>query len=78
MVYFFVKDVSPLKLYIANNFLRDEIEQLLTENNTGDTEGYDIPEDSRPYIILMLIVSPVRMNCMRWGSTIIWMGLESF
>ena len=27
MIYFFVKDISPLKLYIANNFLRDEIEQ---------------------------------------------------
>ena len=27
MVYFFVKDISPLKLYIANNFLHDEIDQ---------------------------------------------------
>ena len=42
-----------------NNILRDEIEQLLTENNTGDTEGYDIPEDSRPYIILIVGVNGV-------------------
>ncbi|MBQ6799632.1 MAG: signal recognition particle receptor subunit alpha, partial [Bacteroidaceae bacterium] len=32
-----------------NGILRDEIASLLTENNTADTEGYEIPEGKKPY-----------------------------
>ena len=31
-----------------NAILRDEIASLLTENNTSDTEGYEIPEGKKP------------------------------
>ena len=42
-----------------NNILRDEIAQLLTENNTDDTEGFHIPEGKRPYVILVVGVNGV-------------------
>ncbi len=42
-----------------NGILRDEIAQLLTENNTADTEGFDIPKDRRPYVILIVGVNGV-------------------
>ena len=42
-----------------NNILRDEIAQLLTENNTDDTEGFQIPSDKRPYVILVVGVNGV-------------------
>ena len=42
-----------------NNILRDEIAQLLTENNTDDTEGFQIPADKRPYVILVVGVNGV-------------------
>ena len=38
-----------------NNLLRDEIAQLLTENNTEDTEGYQIPDGiQKPYVIMVV------------------------
>ena len=42
-----------------NGILRDEIASLLTENNTGDTEGYNIPADKRPYVIMVVGVNGV-------------------
>lgn len=42
-----------------NNVLRDEISSLLTENNTEDTEGYNIPADKHPYVIMVVGVNGV-------------------
>ena len=43
-----------------NRILREEIAGLLTENNTDDTEGFQIPEGSHnPYIILVVGVNGV-------------------
>ena len=42
-----------------NNILRDEIAQLLTENNTDDTEGFKIPEGKKPYVIMVVGVNGV-------------------
>ncbi len=42
-----------------NNILRDEIVQLLTENNTEDLEDYDLPEAKKPYILLVVGVNGV-------------------
>ena len=39
--------------------LRDEIASLLEENNTSDTEGFSIPDDKRPYVIMMVGVNGV-------------------
>ena len=36
-----------------NGILRDEIASLLTENNTADTEGYEIPEGKKPYVMMV-------------------------
>ena len=43
-----------------NNLLRDEIAQLLTENNTEDTEGYQSPDGiQKPYVIMVVGVNGV-------------------
>lgn len=42
-----------------NSILRDEIANLLTENNTLDTEGFSIPEDRKPYVIMVVGVNGV-------------------
>ena len=42
-----------------NNILREEIAGLLTENNTDDTEGFDLPPDHKPYVILVVGVNGV-------------------
>ena len=42
-----------------NHILRDEIAGLLTENKTEDTEGFDLPADRKPYIILVVGVNGV-------------------
>lgn len=42
-----------------NNILRDEIAQLLTENNTDDTEGFKLPEVKKPYVIMVVGVNGV-------------------
>lgn len=39
--------------------MRDEIAQLLTENNTEDTEGFALPEGKRPYVIMVVGVNGV-------------------
>ena len=43
-----------------NRILREEIAGLLTENNTDDTEGFQIPDEAhKPYIILVVGVNGV-------------------
>ena len=43
-----------------NRILREEIAGLLTENNTDDTEGFQIPDGAhKPYIILVVGVNGV-------------------
>lgn len=42
-----------------NKILRDEISSLLTENNTEDTEGFNIPEGKKPYVIMVVGVNGV-------------------
>lgn len=42
-----------------NGILRDEIASLLTENNTGDTEGFDIPQGKKPYVVMVVGVNGV-------------------
>lgn len=42
-----------------NGILRDEIAALLTENNTNDTDGFDLPQTSKPYVIMVVGVNGV-------------------
>lgn len=42
-----------------NEILRDEIVQLLSENNTKDVEDYDLPKDKKPYVLLVVGVNGV-------------------
>ena len=42
-----------------NGILRGEIASLLTENNTGDTEGFDIPQGKKPYVVMVVGVNGV-------------------
>lgn len=42
-----------------NSILRDEIASLLTENNTVDTEDFSLPEDKKPYVIMVVGVNGV-------------------
>ena len=42
-----------------NNILREEITLLLTENNTEDTNGFEVPQDKKPYVILVVGVNGV-------------------
>lgn len=42
-----------------NGILRDEIASLLTENNTNDTEGFDLPAGKTPYVIMVVGVNGV-------------------
>ena len=42
-----------------NEILRDEIVQLLAENNTEDVEDFSVPAGKRPYILLVVGVNGV-------------------
>jgi len=42
-----------------NSILREEIANLLTENNTTDTEGFSIPDNYKPYVIMVVGVNGV-------------------
>ncbi|MGM9674640.1 MAG: signal recognition particle-docking protein FtsY [Bacteroidaceae bacterium] len=42
-----------------NNLLRDEISQLLSENNSGETEGFQITSEHKPYVIMVVGVNGV-------------------
>ncbi len=41
------------------SILRDEIANLLTENNTQDGDGFTLPEESKPYVIMVVGVNGV-------------------
>lgn len=42
-----------------NNILREEIAALLTENNTIDNDGFSLPENKKPYVIMVVGVNGV-------------------
>ena len=42
-----------------NNILREEISQLLSENQTSEIEDFVIPNDKKPYVILVVGVNGV-------------------
>ena len=42
-----------------NQIVRGEIASLLSENNTGDNESWDLPKDHNPYVILVVGVNGV-------------------
>ena len=42
-----------------NQILRDEIVQLLSENNTRDAEDFEIPAGKKPYVLLVIGVNGV-------------------
>ena len=44
-----------------NNILRDEIASLLNDNNSSDTEGFTIPETTRPYVIMVVGVNGLKV-----------------
>lgn len=41
------------------SLLREEIAALLTENNTEDNESFSLPEDKKPYVIMVVGVNGV-------------------
>ena len=42
-----------------NGILREEIADLLAENNTEDNDNWDLPADHKPYVILVVGVNGV-------------------
>lgn len=42
-----------------NNLLKDEIVELLSENNTEDLEDFNFPEDTLPHVVLVVGVNGV-------------------
>ncbi|MFT6715765.1 MAG: fused signal recognition particle receptor [Saprospiraceae bacterium] len=42
-----------------NKILKEEIGALLSENNTDDSSGYEIPEGKKPYVIMVVGVNGV-------------------
>ncbi|HND88762.1 MAG TPA: signal recognition particle receptor subunit alpha, partial [Saprospiraceae bacterium] len=42
-----------------NEILRDEIVQMLSENNTEDAEDFDLPAGKHPYVLLVIGVNGV-------------------
>lgn len=42
-----------------NKMLREEIVKLLSENNSGDVDGLPIPENTKPYVIMVVGVNGV-------------------
>jgi fused signal recognition particle receptor len=70
-----------------NLILREEIEKLLAENNTGDGEDFDLPEDKKPYVILVVGVNGVgktttigklAYNFKRVGKSVILGAADTF
>lgn len=50
------KYVSTLEL---NTLLRDEITEMLAENNNADTPDFSVPSDKKPYVIMVVGVNGV-------------------
>jgi len=70
-----------------NLILREEIEKLLQENNTGDGEDFEFPEGKKPYVILVVGVNGVgktttigklAYNFKRVGKSVILGAADTF
>lgn len=70
-----------------NSILREEIEKLLAENNTGDGEDFELPEGKKPYVILVVGVNGVgktttigklAYNFKRVGKSVILGAADTF
>jgi fused signal recognition particle receptor len=70
-----------------NLILREEIEKLLAENNTGDGEDFELPEGKKPYVILVVGVNGVgktttigklAYNFKRVGKSVILGAADTF
>jgi fused signal recognition particle receptor len=70
-----------------NQILREEIEKLLAENNNGDGEDFDLPENKKPYVILVVGVNGVgktttigklAYNFKRVGKSVILGAADTF
>jgi len=70
-----------------NRILREEIEKLLEENNTGDGEDFVLPEGKKPYVILVVGVNGVgktttigklAYNFKRVGKSVILGAADTF
>jgi len=70
-----------------NSILREEIEKLLQENNTGDGEDFELPEGKKPYVILIVGVNGVgktttigklAYNFKRVGKSVILGAADTF
>ena len=44
---------------MMDRILREEIADLLAENNTADNDQWDLPGDHKPYVILVVGVNGV-------------------
>lgn len=54
-----VEEVKYLNTNELNQILKEVIVDILGENNTVDIEDYELPEDAKPYIILVVGVNGV-------------------
>lgn len=70
-----------------NSILREEIEQLLEENNSGDGEDFVLPEGKKPYVIMVVGVNGVGKtttigklahNFKRVGKTVLLGAADTF
>lgn len=70
-----------------NLILREEIEKLLSENNTGDGEDFELPDNKKPYVILVVGVNGVgktttigklAYNFKRVGKSVILGAADTF
>ncbi len=52
-------DTTLVSTSELNNILREEIASLLSENNTDDLDNWDLPQDHKPYVILIVGVNGV-------------------
>ncbi len=70
-----------------NRILREEIEALLEENNSGDGEDFELPEGKKPYVIMVVGVNGVgktttigklAYNFKRVGKTVVLGAADTF
>jgi len=70
-----------------NRILREEIEVLLEENNSGDGEDFELPEGKKPYVIMVVGVNGVGKtttigklahNFKRVGKTVVLGAADTF
>lgn len=70
-----------------NRILREEIEEMLEENNSGDGEDFVLPEGKKPYVIMVVGVNGVGKtttigklahNFKRVGKTVVLGAADTF